>query len=476
MRVLLIQPRPKKNGPGFKNVIRTEPLGLEIVAASLKREGHEVRLVDLLDGSLPLGEVRHFAPGAAGISCSFTVDTYAVIEIARALKQIRKDIFVFAGGHHASLSYPDFYDPALDAVVIGEGETTTPELISTLEERGDLSKVRGLVLNHPGGQTFTGWRDLVLSLDDVPFPDRSRPENIRGLYYLGFRRPVITVETSRGCPYRCNFCSVWRFHRQKFRHQSAERVVEELAGLPAGDVFFTDDNFLASVDRAARIASLIKSRRLPSRRYIFQARSDTITCHPDVIREWKEIGLEQVFIGFEKIDQEEMERINKHNTVENNEKALNFLRSLGIGVYASFIVDPQFGKIDFRKIKDYIKKLKIAQPYFSVLTPLPGTEFFDNVRERITSFNYEFFDLLHAVLPTRLSLAEFYKELAGLYRAAYLRPYHIWKTTTCIVKRLLQGQISFDQVKRLWTGARLTASPKAYLSGLEAAFRRTRPT
>ncbi len=471
MKVLLIQPRPR-DGLGFKNVICTEPLGLEIVAASLKE--HKVKLVDLLDGALPLAEIQEFAPQAVGIGCSFTVDTYAVIEIARVLKQTLKKVFIFTGGHHASLNYADFFDPAIDAVVIGEGETTTPELVSALEGGGDLTKVAGLVLNLPEGQLFTGARELVPVLDHVPFPDRSRTENLRGRYYLGFRRPVITVETSRGCPHRCNFCSVWRFNRKKFRYQSAERVVEELARLPEGDVLFTDDNFLAHIDRASQIANLIRRRRLPARRYIFQARSDTIIKHPEIIRQWKEVGLDQVFIGFEKIDQEGMERINKQNTVENNEKALNFLRSLNIGVYASFIVDPEFTKREFARLKEYIKRLKIAQPYFSVLTPLPGTVFFENVRERITSLNYEFFDLLHAVLPTKLSLAEFYKEFAGLYRSAYLRPYHIWQTTGWMIKRILKGQVSLEHLKRLWSGARLTANPKAYLAGLEAALSRAK--
>ncbi|MEW6425163.1 MAG: radical SAM protein [Bacillota bacterium] len=471
MRVLLIQPRPR-NALGFKNVICTEPLGLEIVAAALNE--HEVKLIDLLDGSLPLAEIQEFAPAAVGISCSFTVDTYAVIAIAQALRRVLKEVFIFTGGHHASLNYADFFDPAIDAIVIGEGETTTPELIAALEGGGELTRVAGLVLNLPDGQLFTGTRELVPLLDSVPFPDRSRPENLKGRYYLGFRRPVITVETSRGCPYRCNFCSVWRFHRKKFRSQSAERVIEELSRLPEGDVLFTDDNFLANISRASRIADLIKSRRLPLRRYIFQARSDSIVNHPDIVRQWKEVGLDQVFIGFEKIDQEGMEQINKQNTVENNEKALTFLRALNIGVYASFIVDPEFTKREFTKLKNYIKRLKIAQPYFTVLTPLPGTELFENVRERIVSLNYEFFDFLHAVLPTRLSLAEFYKEFTGLYRAAYLRPYHIWQTTGWIIKRLLRGQVSFGHLRRLWWGARLTANPKAYLAGLEAAFSRTR--
>jgi len=471
MRVLLVQPRPR-DALGFKNVICTEPLGLELVAASLTKAGHRVKLVDLLGAALPVAEIKEFAPQAAGISCSFTVDTYAVAEIARMLKEILPAAFIFVGGHHASLNYADFSGPAVDAIVVGEGETAAPELIAALEGAGDLTKVAGLVLNHPGGQTFTGVRELVPVLDNIPFPDRSRPENLKGRYYLGFRRPVITVETSRGCPYRCNFCSIWRFHRKKFRSQSAERVVEELARLPEGDVLFTDDNFLANIKRASEIAGLIKRRRLPFRRYIFQARSDAIVNYPDVIREWREVGLDQVFIGFEKIDQEGLEKINKQNTIENNEKAFRFLRSLNVGVYASFIVDPEFTRREFEKLKNYIKRLKIAQPYFSVLTPLPGTELFEHVRERITSLNYEFFDLLHAVLPTRLSLAEFYKEFAGLYKSAYLRPDHVWQTTSWIIRRFFKGQISFDHLKRLWSGARLTANPKAYLAGLEAALSR----
>ncbi|MGQ9823748.1 MAG: B12-binding domain-containing radical SAM protein [Desulfotomaculales bacterium] len=461
MRVLLIQPRPT-GGLGFRSVICTEPLGLEIVAASLK--GHEVKLMDLLTGSLPSAEVQEFRPAAAGISCNFTIDTYKTIEIARALKQLDKEIFVFLGGHHASLNYSDFFDPAIDAIVVNEGETTAPELINALEGSEDLTKIPGLILNLPEGQFFTGERQLLSSLDDVPFPDRALTGDLRNRYYLGLRKPLITVETARGCPHHCNFCSVWRFYKKRFRSQSAERVVEELARLPAGDVLFTDDNFLANVDRAAKIAERIKSLRLPLRRYIFQARSDTIVRHPEVIREWKEVGLDHVFIGFEKIDQEGLEKVNKQNTVENNEKAFKFLQSLKIGVYASFIVDPDFTKTEFAKLKNYIKKLNIAQPYFSVLTPLPGTELFENVRERITSWNYELYDLLHAVLPTKLSTPDFYRELAGLYRAAYFRPYHILHSAGEVILKLLSGRLSRADFKKLWTGARLAGNPEAYLA------------
>ncbi len=460
MHVLLVQPRPR-DGLGFKSVIRAEPLGLEIVAGALT--AHQVKIVDLIDGRLPVNVIQEFAPRAVGISCSFTVDTYQVVELARAFKQINPQLFVFVGGHHASLSPEDFFDPAIDAVVVGEGETTTPEMLAALEGGEELSGVQGLVLNRPEGQFFTGLRPLLANLDEVPFPRRSLVKDYRERYFLGFRRPLITVETSRGCPFRCNFCSVWRFQRGKFRAMSPERVLEELAQLPPGDVLFTDDNFLTDVNRAAQIAALIKGERLPARRYIIQARSDTIVSHPEIVAQWKEVGLNQVFIGFEKMDQEGLEQVDKRNSVENNERALKFLQRMKIGVYASFIVDPQFTRLDFQKLREYIRRLKLNQPYFSVLTPLPGTELFDQVKERITSFNYDLFDLLHAVLPTKLPLSEFYRELAGLYRWAYGRPLYLLSTAGWVMKCLLRGKLSLEHLRHLWYGATLTARPGAYL-------------
>ncbi|MBF7082582.1 cobalamin-dependent protein [Desulfallas sp. Bu1-1] len=460
MRVLLVQPRPVA-GMGYKSTIAVEPLGLEIVGAALG--DHNVRLLDMLANDNITVAVQEFRPAAVGISCSFTVDVYRTLELAQEAKAANKDIFVFVGGHHASLSPEDFRHPAVDAVVVGEGETTVPELIAALEGGGDPAWVAGLVLNMREGQFFTGERPLLQRLDDVPRANRDLTDRYRDRYFLGLRRPFVTLETARGCPYRCNFCSIWRFYRGKVRSMSPERVVEEVERLPAGDVLFTDDNFLADVRRAERIASLLKSSRLPKRRYIIQARSDTIMKHPEIVRQWKEIGLDQVFIGFEKIDQSGMELVNKQNSVENNEKALSFLKSIGVGVYASFIVDPGFSSADFQKLLHYIKKLRIEQPQFSILTPLPGTELFQQLKSRLTTKNCEQFDLLHAVLPTRLPLVDFYKEFTRLYRKAYFCPGHTMGTLRWFLQKFLTGRLSWEHLRRLLSGVRQTLDYRSYL-------------
>lgn len=460
MRVLLVQPRPNTS-LGYKSIIAVEPLGLEIVGASLK--DHTVFLLDMVSGSSITTTVQEFRPEAAGISCSFTTGVYRTLEIAEEIKAANKDVFVFVGGHHASLSPEDFHHPSVDAVVVGEGEATVPELIAAVEGGCDLKQVAGLVLNTEDGQFFTGERPLLSTLDEVPPANRELTVKYRNRYFLGMRRPIVTLETSRGCPFHCNFCSIWRFYRSKVRSMSPERVVEELELLPAGDVLFTDDNFLADVRRAERIATLLKGRGLPKRKYIIQARSDTIVKHPEVIRQWKDAGLDHIFIGFEKIDQKGMKQVNKQNSVENNERTLDFLQSIGIGVYASFIVDPQFNKMDFKRLLHYIKKFKIAQPQFSILTPLPGTELFQQLKKRLTTTNYELFDLLHAVLPTRIPLADFYKEFAGLYRKAYLRPGHTINTIKWFLGKALSGQLSFEHLRQLASGARITTNYLSYL-------------
>ena len=131
MKILLIQPCQDR-GLGFRSLGVVEPLGLETIAGSLSE--HEIKILDLrLENQMPR-ILQDFQPDFCGINCSFTIDVYQTLEIAAALKAWRRDVPVFVGGHHASLSPRDFYYPSIDGVVIGEGEATTPELVRVLEK------------------------------------------------------------------------------------------------------------------------------------------------------------------------------------------------------------------------------------------------------------------------------------------------------------------------------------------------------
>lgn len=394
-----------------------EPLGLEMVAGALAGE-HEVRLIDMLPGVDLDAGVRRFKPDVCGISCSFTVDVPETLRTAELVKRLRPAVFVFVGGHHASLNPQDFQLPWIDAVVMGEGETTGPDLVGALAAAEDLRLIPGLMLNTERGQLETGVRPLVASLDQLPLPAHSLVDSVRKSYHLGLRGPLSSLETSRGCPYRCTFCSVWRFHQGKVRFKSPERVFREVEDIEGPNVFITDDNFLASIPRAEKIADLLAAGGV-KKRFIFQARTDSIARHPETVARLREAGFATVFLGLEKIDAEGMKNIRKNNTVETNETALAVLRKNGVNVFGTLIVDPDYDETDFRRLRDYVSRNAIGNAWFTVLTPLPGTALFDQLQEALVTRNWEMFDLVHAVVPTRLSLERFYREYARLYTTVY---------------------------------------------------------
>lgn len=469
MKVLLVQPRQVRRAgfrAGFRTMAVVEPLGLEMVAASLQGE-HEVRLLDLLPEVDLDAVVGRMAPDVCGISCSFTVDVPETLRIAREVKALRPSCFVFVGGHHASLNPGDFATSDVDAVAVGEGEAVAPALAGALAGGDDLRTVPGLMLNNGHGQEPTGAAALIERLDDLPIPDRSLVQRWSRSYHLGVRGPLASLETSRGCPYRCTFCSVWRFHQGKVRFKSPERVVDEIESVPGRNIFVTDDNFLASIPRAEAIAGLILQRGL-RKRFIIQARTDSIARHPETVAKLKEAGFATVFLGLEKIDEEGLKSVDKHNSVCSNEQALSVLKKLGMNVFGTLIVDPDYDESDFRKLRDYVRRHAIPNAWFTVLTPLPGTALFEQVQEALVTRNCEMFDLVHAVLPTRLDLERFYREYANLYTAVYSPRALLERGWNALFNRQGRDIGNLPRPSLIWRSLeslRCMADPREYLLG-----------
>lgn len=415
MRILLIQPR-REGGMGFKGLSLTEPLGLESVAGAL--EEHEICIADLMEIEEVLQLAKEFRPAMCGISCSFTVDAKISKEIAKRLKEESQDLFLFIGGHHASAHPHDFYIQDIDCIIRGEGEQTTKEMVKAYEKGEDLKEVKGLIINGRERQIETPKRPLVKDLDLLPLPNRDLVKQYRPKYYHGFQKPVYTMETARGCPHRCRFCSVWRFYEGEYRMKSAERVIQEIFSIPGKYIFITDDNFFTMINRAKEVALGLEAKGI-HKYFTIQARSDDINANRDLIRLWRRVGLSAVFIGFEQIDQEGLNNLEKKNSLKNNEEALAFLQKEKISVTASFIIDPAYSSNDFKRMLEYIRRLKIKIPSYSILTPLPGTRLYEDLKDRLITENHELFDLLHTVLPTELPLKKFYEEYSNLYARTY---------------------------------------------------------
>lgn len=417
MKVALIQPS-QGHYIGFHHVALTEPLGLEAVAGAL--DSHDLCMLDMrLDRNLE-NFLTTNKPDAVGVAIPFTTAVYAGQEVLKTVHRILPKAFTFVGGHHAALNPSDFLDRC-DVIVTGEGEEVAPELLACVEAGEDYFDIKGLTFLKDGEPVFTGERPLISNLNRLPLVNREITKPYAERYFFRDMVPVTMIETARGCPYRCTFCSVWKFNRGRYRQKSPERVLEEIKLAPTEHILFSDDNFMSNVSRTNRIAELIKESGI-KKNYGCQARTDTIAKHPDMIRRLRDAGLRWVLIGFESFDEEHLAKLNKKNNVEANMEAVKVLHDNNIEIWAAFIVDPDFGRSDFRLLQKYIRKLKVSSCQITVLTPLPGTDLFAEKLHQLTSKNYELFDFFHAVLPTKLPLKQFYREFCKLYRRVSLAP------------------------------------------------------
>ncbi len=222
------------------------PLGLINLATVARSSGHDVQIMDcvlgLKRGELPLGpeiydrigeRIVSHGPQVVGISCQSTT-LPAAINIAKRLKKRAPEILTLLGGHNVAFQAHQLMIsfPWLDMILEGEGELGFHELLDTLKGSGELSQVKGLWWRGPRGITYNGRRPLVEDLDTLPFPDYSltpSPREYQDAYNLEV--PIAIIETGRGCPHSCIYCSESSFWRRKVRLYSVSRIVEVMERL-----------------------------------------------------------------------------------------------------------------------------------------------------------------------------------------------------------------------------------------------------
>jgi radical SAM superfamily enzyme YgiQ (UPF0313 family) len=417
----MVQPECYTSGIGFRLAAMPEPLALEMLAATVS--DCDVRILDMrLDGDLQ-GALQAFSPDMVAIT-ALTPEVYAAQDVLKAVKEHNADIFTVAGGHHVSLLPEDFCLPYVDAIAVGEGESVFPQLVGAVASGGKLKDVPNLIWRDKNGQFFQNPRAFhKLDMDSVLLPRRDLTDRFRGEYFFLFDKPDTSVVTSRGCPYRCNFCSVWVFYDGKTRQMTPARVLKEITAVTTDHMTFVDDNFLMNFKREDAIADLIKAEGI-RKRFSMECRTDSIVRRPELVAKWVDIGLYAVLLGLEGASDKTLKSVNKKNTSKANDEAIRILKDLGVIIWGAFLVSPDWEEDDFKQLRDYVGEKEITHTQFTVLTPLPGTDLFRQQYDQLLTFDYSCYDALHAVLPTRLPREEFYRQFANLYRQNDLGPYY----------------------------------------------------
>ncbi len=414
MKILLIEPAKSPLSIGGEDLFIFESLALEYVAAGVAHQ-HDVKIHDMrLDKDLQL-TLEVFRPDVVGIT-SYTVHVNTVRKIARQIKQWNPQVLVVIGGHHATVAPGDFVSPYIDLIVIGEGVFAFQKIVERRRKGEDFDKIPGVAYSK-GEKLISTAPPVEVELDAMPLPERTLTARYRKHYYSEWMKPLASLRTSKGCPHRCSFCAMWKVSNGRYLVRNPEKIVEELATIHEKNVFFADDESLLDADRMTELARLIKDAGIKKRYYLY-GRSDTIARNPGLLAKWREIGLERVFVGLEFFKAEDLKFVRKNSTLDDNREAMRILHDLGIDEHASLIVRPEFTRADFQALRQYCRDLEMRFAGFAILTPLPGTDLYESVKDRMLTHNYDYFDFIHTLLPTTLPLREFYQEYYRLMRKA----------------------------------------------------------
>lgn len=444
MRLLLVHPSALMYSEIF---LRLEPLGLERVAAAARGAGHQVRVVDLqvLSHRDLVRELVSFRPRALGVSLNYLANIPEAIEIAHRVKRLVPGCFVFFGGHSVSFVADEVLEQAegaVDAVVRGEGEPAIGPLLEAVRD-GGAEAVPGVVT-----ATGRGPEPGMLHGIDSPRPARDLMRR-RRRYFIGELDPCASIEFTRGCPWDCSFCSAWTFYGRSYRKASPRAAGEEMASIAEPNVFIVDDVAFIRPEHGDAIAAELERRRV-RKRYYLETRSDVLLRNREVFERWSRLGLRYMFLGMEAIDAEGLDLYRKRVSPDENFRALEAARRLGIHVAINLIVDPAWDTGQFRVVREFA--LSVPEiVHLTVMTPYPGTEIWHTESRKLTTRDYRLFDIQHAVVPTALPLEVFYRELVRTQ--AVINRKHLGLRTAFGALRVLGGNLARGQTnfaRMLW--------------------------
>jgi len=343
-KLVLINPTLSNPFPGFP------PLGLGYVAALTPDKWD----VELIDENFEKAEFREC--DLVGLT-GFTAMANRAYQVATMFKD--RGVPVVMGGIHASMM-PDEALQFVDAVVVGEAESVWGEVIADFEAGR---------LKHRYQGEHTDLKGLVHPRRDLFHKD----------YYCD------TIQTARGCPNDCNFCSVSQFNGFAYRKRPLDEVLDEIATLKRAVLFFVDDNIVGyganGEKRAVELARGMLERKL--RRFWYGQAALNVADNPEVLKAFSDSGCGMLFLGFESEDREVLKGMDKRINLERDyHEVIKEIHDNHIGIHGSFIFGTDDDTMEsLRKRFDFIRESHIDVLQHCTLTPYPGTRLFNRMLE-----------------------------------------------------------------------------------------------
>lgn len=420
MKVLLINPPNSVPAKWDFPLNIFQPLGISYIAALLEKEGYDVKILDalalgwknerIIDGIKYTGltqkeiaeEVKNFGPDIVGIAFLFTFQAREGHNLAKTVKKLNPNIFVIAGGAHATtLPKEVLDDPMIDCAVIGEGEYTVKELIKKIENDNDWRDIQGIAYKNKRGEVVENpKRAPIGNLDELPFPARhllpmetyqEAAKKVKSSRSIStFNKRWATIITSRGCPFNCVFCTIHLVMNKGWRARSPENVVAEIKELRdkygVEHLDIEDDNFTLKKERTKEILDRIAEKKIKITWSTPNGiRADTVD--EELIKKMKQSGCTRTIVAPESGNQEVVNNIiGKMIDLEKISQVVRWCKKYKLLVEAFFVLGfPGETKQQMRDTINYAKKLRgmgADDCAFYIATPFYGTRLYQILVEK----------------------------------------------------------------------------------------------
>ena len=394
------------------------PLGLLALAGEIQRiPDSTVKIIDMEGENLSLDEVieqaLEFNPDLVGITLHATAAHNNAGYIANKIKIRSPHTVLVAGGHHATFLPKEIIRSGFDISVLGEGDETIYEIGMAIKDGHGFQNVSGIVYKDGSEIKRTKPRKLIGDLDTLPMPPLELLNSEKYTFKVfGDKEKVMCLETSRGCPYACDFCSVTPTWGNRWRSKSNERIIMEMKEAKKHGynwIFFTDDIFVVypNVEQRRELFKKLIEEGVESK-WIVQMRADVTSKNSDLIELASKAGMSIAFLGVESGSPEVLKKMHKGEFTPQSADAVRILSSSGVIVLVGMMVGAPYER--FREALSTVRfSRELARAgadavQFSIYTPLPGTRIFDDaLRNRsLFTFDWDRYDVLTPVMKTKL--------------------------------------------------------------------------
>lgn len=410
------------------------PLGTLYAAALMREQGHEVSFFDTMFSettdeiipSLKAAKADYFVIYDDGFNYLTKMCLTNMREAAFRMAKLAKEMgcTVIISSSDSTDHFEQYLDEGADFILIGEAEITLSELITHLDNKQtDFFQIQGLAFKQNDAVIKTTKRNVIKHLDSLPFPawDLVNMEPYRKMWMKHKGYFSMNMGTTRGCPFKCNWCAK-PIYGNRYNSRSPEKVVEELKLLKQkynfDHIWFCDDIFGLKPGWVHDFADLVEKENLKFR-FKIQARADLLV-EENTVSDLARAGCENVWMGAESGSQKILDAMDKGTTIEQIHQATALLKKHG--VHPSFFI--QFGYLGETKedIKKTIRMINTLLPYeigISVSYPLPGTVFYEKVKSDLkTKTNWTDSDELALMFRNTYQPA-FYKQLHRYVHKSY---------------------------------------------------------